>query len=420
MRKLILISLTVVLIIGLVMGGCNAPAPESKPTTPTTPTPSAEAKTLKIGVTLPLSGPASAAGLAWNQGYELAAEKINKDGGIKIGSDIYMIELITEDDKLSAEGSTTATTKLCYEDEVSFVFSSLAALTFDAQYKITKESGALMILSLLGISESYEGSYGGVSPDKPLLVRFGVAHDEDNVAVVNYMVENYPDVKTVGMTTIDSPEYKDFDKKFAKDWAPLGLEMSSVYELFAPDVMDFNPLVTRLLSGNPDALFVYSSAPTHFILIIQTARELGFNGPIMFGPTLDPAYICMAIPDASDIICPGIAMDSPELPDTLKEVIALGKEKYGQNFVADGIFGYDNLMLLAQLLEKAQSVDPQIALETFEGLTDPGSLQSVLGPAHAGGLETVGVNRILVGQTPVSYVMNGKGEFVGMFPKEIP
>ncbi|MEJ2740258.1 MAG: ABC transporter substrate-binding protein, partial [Dehalococcoidia bacterium] len=370
--------------------------------------------------TLPLSGPASAAGIAFKQGYDLAVEKINNDGGIKIGPDSYMVEFITLDDKLSAEGSTTATTKLCYEDEVPFVFSSLAALTFNSMYKITRESGALMIISLLGISESYKDSYGGVAPDKPLLVRFGVAHDEDNVAVIKYMHENYPDVKTVALTTIDSPEYKELDKKFAGDWAPMGLEVSPVYELFAPDVMDFNPLVTRLLSADPDALFVYSAAPTHFLLIVETARELGFDGPIMFGPTLDPAYVSMAAPNLSDVICPGITMDSPDLPDSLKEVVAMGREKFGQDFVEDGIFAYDNVMVFAQLLEKAQSLDPETVLETFESSTAPDSFQSIFGPAHAGGLKTVGVNRILVGQTPVSRVIDGKGEFVGLFPKDIP
>jgi branched-chain amino acid transport system substrate-binding protein len=410
MKKLTLISFVLLLVIGLVVGGCKSP----------TPTPTTEAKTLKLGGTMPLSGPASVAGLAFKQGYDMAVEKINNEGGIKIGSDTYMIEFITLDDKLSAEGSTTATNKLCYEDNVKFVFSSLAALTFDSMYKITREAGALMIVSLLGISESYQDSYGGVGPDKPLLIRLGIAHDEDNVAVIKYLTDTYPNVKTVAITTVDSPEYKNLDKKCASDWAPLGLEVSPVYELFAPDVVDFTPLMTRILTAKPDALYVYSAGPTHFLLIVKTAREMGFTGPIMFGPTLDPAYVCPAAPNLSDVICPGITMDSPDLPDALKEVVALGRAKYGKDFVADGIWAYDNLMVFTQLLEKAQSLDPQTALNTFEGLTAPDSLQSIFGPAHAGGIKSAGVNRILVSSTPVSRVNNGKGEFIGIFPKDIP
>jgi hypothetical protein len=86
----------------------------------------------------------------------------------------------------------------------------------------------------------------------------------------------------------------------------------------------------------------------------------------------------------------------------------------------DAIFAYDEIMLLAQTLEKAQSTDPQTVQDTFETLTAPGSLQSIFGAAYVGGLETTGVNRVLVRPSSLSHVVNGNGEFIGMFPRDIP
>ena len=104
-----------------------------------TPKPISGEKTLKIGGCLPLTGPASVAGLAFKQGWDMAVEKINNEGGLKIGADTYKIDLIIEDDKASPEASTTAATKLCYQDNVKFVLGSLAAVLMGPMYQVTKE-----------------------------------------------------------------------------------------------------------------------------------------------------------------------------------------------------------------------------------------------------------------------------------------
>jgi hypothetical protein len=70
-------------------------------------------------------------------------------------------------------------------------------------------------------------------------------------------------------------------------------------------------------------------------------------------------------------------------------------------------------------MEKAQSVDPEQVLATLDTMTAPGSLQTCFGPAHMGGLESFGVNRVLVRPIPISHIMNGKIEFVGFMPIEV-
>jgi branched-chain amino acid transport system substrate-binding protein len=402
-NKVLFSFLVLVLVMACIFGAC---APKS----------TSGAKTLKIGGSLPMTGPASVAGLAFKQGWDMAVEKINNEGGLKIGADTYKIELIVEDDHASPDASKTAATKLFYQDNVKFALGSLDPVLTAPMYEVAREVGALVIISLLPASEATPDSYLGVGVDNPLIIRIAYAHDDNAVYSIQYLVKNYPNVKTVGMMCLDFPDYRNLDKYFTTIWAPLGLKVGPDYELFPADCMDFTPYVTRELATKPDAIFAYAAAPPHFVSIAKTAREMGFNGPMVFGPPLDPVYAAQAAPNLSDIIAPGFAMDATNLPDAVKDVIALGRAKYGDALVQDAILAYDNFMLLAQTLEKAKSIDPQTVLKTFETLTSPGDLKSIYGKAYVGGMKTTGVNRIAIRPIPLSRVVNGKGEFIGLFP----
>jgi branched-chain amino acid transport system substrate-binding protein len=416
MKKFLLIPLAVILISGLIFSGCAQPTPAPTPT----PTPTPEVKTLKIGGSMPLSGPPSAAGIAWKQGWELAVEKINKEGGLKIGGDTYMLELLVEDSKASAEGGTTVATKLCYEEGVKFMMGDITDFMIPPIYKVTSEAGALFCESLITTSAAVPGNIGDVGPDKPLLIRMALTTDEVWTIPIQYLAKNYPNVKTVGLLALAFPNFDAFATTFASDCAPLGWTVSPDYERFPPDLVDFVPLVTRLMGTKPDAIIDVSSTLSQFPLIVKVARDLGFNGPVVFPLPCDPLYAGEVMPNLSDVITCGFTMDDPNLPDEVKEVIALGRAKFGKDLIEDSIFSYDQVMLLAQMMVKAQSVDPQKVQDTFETLTAPGSLHSIFGSAYAGGLKTTGVNRVLVRPNPMSRLVNGKSDYLGMFSVDIP
>jgi branched-chain amino acid transport system substrate-binding protein len=400
------ISIALVLILMPVLGACGgAPGGE---------------QTLKIGGSMPLSGPPSAAGIAFKQGWEIAVEKINEEGGLKIGGSTYMIELLVEDSKASAEGGSTVATKLCYQDGVKYIMGDIADFMTPPIYEVTSESGALFCESLVSTSAAVSGSMADVGPDKPLLIRMGLTTDEVWPILLQYLAENYPEVKTIGLLALGFPHMDAYPTAFASDCAPLGFTVSPGYERFAPDLIDFSPLVTRLLATKPDAIFNLSSTLSQFPLIVKAAREMGFNGPVLYPLPCDPLYAGEVMPNLSDVFTCGFTMDDPNLPDAVKEVIELGRAKYGKDLIEDSIFSYDQLMLLSQMMVKANSVDPQKVQDNFETLTTPGSLQSIFGDAYAGGLQTTGVNRVLVRPNPMSRLVNGKSDYLGMFPVEIP
>jgi hypothetical protein len=99
----------------------------------------------------------------------------------------------------------------------------------------------------------------------------------------------------------------------------------------------------------------------------------------------------------------------------------IGRAKYGrQDFVSDCIFAYDQAVLLPQIIEKAQSANPQLVMDTFETLTTPGDLKSVFDDAYVGGLQTSGANRVLIRPNPMPILVNGKGAYLGMYTVDVP
>jgi ABC-type branched-subunit amino acid transport system substrate-binding protein len=122
-RKLLSVVCGIILVLMLAslpfMTACKGEAPE--------------AKTLRIGALLALSGWGSPFDLISNDLAEITRDIINEDGGIVVDGDQYMIELVIEDYKSSLDGITASARKLVFDENIkfmigpSFFFSSATA-----------------------------------------------------------------------------------------------------------------------------------------------------------------------------------------------------------------------------------------------------------------------------------------------------
>lgn len=378
-------------------------------------------KTLKIGACEPLTGPPSIVGTIYVHGFQMAIDEVNDRGGLKINGDTYMVELIAEDNAGNPDGAATAATKLIHQDGVKFIFGDTADWDTPAVWKVASEAGDVMFIHAWLNSPASIGGTIDVGPDKPLMIRLHPAWAESLDKPTEYLAENYPDVKTCGISALDFADFDVFGPLCDTVFAKYGLKVAGDYERFAPDCIDFQPVITRMLASNPDSINVLHAGLDQFILHIKAAREMGFEGPLVHVPPYDVSLVSMLTsPDLNDVFGNGIATDDPNLPNSIKKVIEMGHAKYGSEFISDSTDAYDTMSLFLQLVEKAQSVDPQKVQDTFETLTKPGSLQSIFGPAHVGGLKTNGVNRVIVKPMPFSRVVNGKAEFLGCFTTDIP
>lgn len=404
-NKIAIYSLLVCL---MLMLGVGADAKESKP------------KTLKIGGIVMLSGPASQAGLAFSRGWQILVDKVNDEGGLKIGNDTYKIKLIIEDDKMSPEGAATAATKLVYQDNVKFVIGGLADFLKMSICRITDEAGALYSLTHVEASGVLKNPVD-VGPGK-FRIRVGHAYNETFIGLFDYLVENYPEVKTIGLATDGFPDHEVFIPESYKIAKKYGLSIVGEPERIPPDATDFYSFVARILKYNPDAIYNVAGGPNFPGMILKMARELRFEGPIFYSIQCDPAMQRrIAGPNSTKLFGAGLTSEGPDVSPAIMEFIERYKKKYSlEEFMTDSINAYDGLWVLIQTIQKAQSVDPKDVLKTYETLTKPGSLQTTVGPAHVGGLKTFGVNRVLVKPLPVSCLINGKAKSVTFFTPYLP
>jgi branched-chain amino acid transport system substrate-binding protein len=118
MKTIILVSLSIVLVFALILGGCAAPAPTPTPTpSPTpipTPTPTAKPP-IKIGHIRSITGPTAITNAAMIKGFDLAMELCNYEiAGRKV-------EVILEDDAIKPELAVDKARKLVEKDKVDVI-----------------------------------------------------------------------------------------------------------------------------------------------------------------------------------------------------------------------------------------------------------------------------------------------------------
>jgi branched-chain amino acid transport system substrate-binding protein len=371
-------------------------------------------KTLTIGGIAFLTGPAAAGGMACKTGWELAVAKYNDAGGLKVGGDRYHINLIVEDDAMSLDQATTAATKLIQQDGATFIIGPLIDAFKNMMYPITSEAG-VMLASVDTCNASSVITYEGntdVSPDKPLYIRAHWANDEVTPYLLDYLKENYPNAKKVAVCGVTESCTVGLYNWLEGTLADKGLQRVGDLEQIAPDCSDFVPPATRLLSADPDAIFVVASTPTTWGFVTKAARELGFTGPVFCATHLDVNFVdTIAGGGNTDIFGVGITLtDMEPLSDEMKDARAayLAKGYAAADEIADiYLVGYNGLWVLLQTIEKAKSVDPATVQATYESLTDKGDLKTLWGDAYVGGLETAGVNRILCEPYWIDACMNG-------------
>jgi branched-chain amino acid transport system substrate-binding protein len=383
-------------------------------------------KTLTIGGIAFLTGPAAAGGAATKAGWELAVARYNDAGGIKVGNDTYKINMIIEDDAMSADQAATAATKLTQQNGATFIVGPLVDASKNVVYPIALQAGALMAAEDT-MNASYAIKFQGntdVAPGKDLYIRTHWANDEITPYLLDYLQANYPSAKRIaicGVTEACTPALYDWCQGV---FSARGLERVGALEQIAPDTSDYNPPITRMLSANPDALFVIVSTPTTWGFVTKAARELGFKGPVFCATHLDVDFAnTIAGGGNTDMFGVGITLkDMDSLSQDMKDAHAayLAKGYPAKDEISDVyLVGYNGLWVLLQAIEKAKSVDPRTVMETYEKLTNRGDLKTLWGDAYVGGKETYGVNRVLCEPYWIETCMNGVSKNVKLISIDV-
>lgn len=366
-----------------------------------------EVKTVKVGLNIPLSGPVAYWGMTMQQAYTLAAEDINAAGGVKVGDDVYMIELISFDAKNTVADARAGATRLIFVDEVKYIVSQAAAASIGTQ-EVSEPEEVLFMTANWGYIDL-------ITPEYFFSFRSEMSDYESGFASYPWMLENYPEVKT---TVFIGPDDNDgyscyYSHQRLSEY--YGLEDLGAF-YFSWETVDFYPLVTKALALNPDMLDLSPVPPDMTALITKAAREMGFTGPVHSPAALESKTIIeIAGEYATDVILP-MTMEDPQT-DIQKYVVERAIAEFGEFNALTGNY-YHWLFSLKQAWETAGTVEDTRAVAIALG--NSVLYDTFLGTVKYAGENIYGINRQSIYDTPTTLIKDGVAELVDVRFPELP
>ena len=344
------------------------PPPVEKPTEkpPEKPAPTLAPKVLRFGSAIEMTGPKSTEGGLQKDGMEFWKDYVNSQGGIDIGGEKYLVDIIYYDDESDAKTAAKLTEKLITEDGTKFLFGPFSSALTIATCAIGEKYGAITVAPLANSGQIYNQGYRYVFSVLPpaanylrLLIEMGVT-DLD------------PTPQTVAILALDDPfgiSCAEGTKKWAEEY---GLEVV-MYEKYPSDTKDVSSLLTKVKGLNPD-LVLGSSLYEHAVLITRQAKELNLCPKLMgftVGPTF-PAFIESLGKDAEYIYgsewwLPNMGWKGPVFGDSYKYA-EMFEEKYGYIPDYHAAAGTAAGVLYQLALEKAGTTDVEKVRDALASL----------------------------------------------------
>lgn len=102
--------------------------------------------TLDIGVSDALTGGAAVYGLPQSNAVKLAAEEINAAGGVEVGGDTYMLNVIAYDDKANPTEASNSVRKLLDRDGVKYILGFCCSGATGAVASFIENEDAVMLV----------------------------------------------------------------------------------------------------------------------------------------------------------------------------------------------------------------------------------------------------------------------------------
>ncbi len=294
---------------------------------------------IRIGVSLPLTGDSAVWGKSQKNGYDLAAEQVNAEGGIHG----RRIELIYGDDQGLARVGVTVLQRFIDVDKIE-------ALT-----GVANSSVALADIPIINRNKVLLISSGASSPKltgaSKYFFRTWPSDIAEALAMAKFAAE-VSHVKTVSCLYINNDYGVGLVMPFAKRFSELGGKILDE-EAFEQGATDLRAQLTKIKEQDPGAIYLAGNPPEMGRAITQ-ARQLGVTNRFLSISTLNDASV-LAFVKKSDIegtIITDASFDpSSGWPEARKFMLDF-RAKYHREPGILANTAYDALMILSKAIGK--------------------------------------------------------------------
>ena len=384
-------------------------APGSSWLTP--PAADGQAKEFKVGVALSLSGIFSRDAALFKEVYDVWAETVNRQGGIKVKGTGYPVRIIYYDDESSPQKSAQLVERLATADKVDLLLGGF---------------GSSIVFAASAVAEKYKYPYiSGAASANPIFERgfkyvfatLNKTFDEVEGAAKVFAV---PQPKPAKAAVIGSDHLfgKLSAEGFKKFMGEMGIEVVH-FEIFPLDLADYNSLLLKVKRTNPDLLLV-GGLFSHALRVMKATKEVDFTPKgiaFSYGPTV-PEFLKEFGKDAEGVIAasewlPSFGFKDPVFGSAQEFADAIQKKySHAADYVQAAAAG--GLVAQQKAIEKLALVPP-LAEKDREALMNELHKIDVM---TLYGQVKFGADGGIVQKPPIA-VQIQSGKFVMVYPKEI-
>ena len=304
----------------------------------------ADDATIKIGMVLPVTGPAADNGKYSLAGAKIALDRVNKAGGV-LGK---QVELVTEDDQTTNPGAVLAFSKLAAQPGmVAFIGSIRSTQNHAMAPDILKTAKPVC--------------FGGTDPaltkmGNPWLIRFRPNDTYSGRVIAAYGVETLGKKNWAIVHSTDAFGTGGF-KALAASLEKIGAKVA-LDQGYPNNSQDFTPVVLAIKSSGADVIGSYFTFDNDIAIFARQLRQLGVTLPWVGSPSVvatNPVKLAgPALWGTYGVADFAIVSSSPEAKEFARLYAEVSKAQ-PDNYSS---WPYDAVGVLCAAINKAGSTDP--------------------------------------------------------------
>jgi len=329
--------------------------------------PAADAKvegdTIILGSANSLTGKYSSNGIDTQNGYNLAVNRINEMGGVKVGGKSYNMKVVYYDDESTPARTAQLLERLIKQDGVEYILGPYSSATTIAAAPVTEKYKIPMIeaegASRALFNKGYEYTFAVLSTSEQYL-----ASSISLAAEIAEKNGKKPSDVRVAMVFENDAFSQDVRAGVVEDMKKFGMQ-AVIDDKMPPDLSDISATLTKVKALKPD-LLVISGHNKGAVTAARQIKELQVEIPMIAMTHCEGAKIVQQF---------GAAADGYLCPTQWAETLNYKDKYFGTAGDYDKLFkktyeGYTNVpyqaaqasaavLVWKEAFERANSLDPQ-------------------------------------------------------------
>lgn len=355
---------------------------------------------IHVGVPLPLTGRHAPFGEIIKNSFDLGADDVNAAGGVRGGA---RLELVYEDSASDVETARTVAEKLLSRGDIVMLTGQYASGETFPTAQIAQQHGMPFLVSTAAADEITQQGW-------EYIYRLDQPSSEFDDALKDFM-EQVAKPQTIAIL-YENTLFGTSTAGAMAEWARnngVEIVLEEAYDAGSPD---FKPLLLRVKERNPDVVYMVSYL-LDATLLMRQSKEVDLNPKAFAGAAAGFSIMPFieGAGDAAEYVLSS-TMWAPTVPypgaqDYWDRYI----ERFGSVPSYHGAQAYAAVQVIADVLNRAESLDPQGILAALDG-TDVMTIYGRITFEDYNGF----YNQARV---PTALIQVQNGEFVTVWPEDV-